>query len=162
MRPGEEDQAVSRFVTTIDTIAGYFIGLLALITFAEAVLRYLFRAHIPDGFVLGQVLQGIAICWGIGTATYADRHISVDVIYVIGPSSMRRAFDLFGYTLNFLFMLAFAYGITYKVFDIMQAGEVSSDLHLPMWTGYTLASLGIIAATFLACLRWWQVVFLRR
>ena len=59
-----------------------------------------------------------------------------------------------------LFMrMLFAFGITYKVFDTLNAGDVSADLHVPMWTGYALASLGIIAATILACLRWWQVVF---
>jgi TRAP-type transport system small permease protein len=153
---------MNRFVVIVETIAGYFIGLLAIITFAEAVMRYLFRAHLPDGFVLGQMMQGIAICWGIGTATYADRHICVDVVYQLGPRSMRRAFDLFGYTLNLLFMLLFASAISYKVIDIMRSGEVSSDLHVPMWTGYSLASLGIVAATLLAGLRWWQVAFAQR
>jgi TRAP-type C4-dicarboxylate transport system permease small subunit len=153
---------VKRFVSIVETTAGYFIGLLALITVIEAALRYIFRTHIPDGFVLGQLMQGIAICWGIGTATYADRHISVDVVYLMLPSSTRRAFDIFGYTLLVFFMLLFAYGTTYKVFDSMQAGDVSADLHAPMWAGYVLASLGVIAATFLACLRWWQFVFLRR
>ena len=53
----------------------------------EAVLRYGFNTHIPDGFVIGQTMQGIAICWGIATATYADRQITVDILYeIVGQS----------------------------------------------------------------------------
>lgn len=153
---------MNRFVVVVETVAGYFIGLLALITVFEAALRYIFREHIPDGFVVGQLMQGIAICWGIGTATYADRHISVDVVYLLTPKPVRRGLDVIGYTLLMIFMLLFAYGSTYKVFDSFHAGEVSSELHIPMWTGLTLATLGVLAATVLACLRWWQYVFLRR
>lgn len=153
---------MQRFVVIVETVAGYFIGLLAVITVFEAALRYIFREHIPDGFVFGQLLQGVAICWGIGTATYADRQIQVDVVYVLTPQPVRRALDLTGYTLNLVFMLFFAWGTTYKVFDTMRAGQVSSELHIPMWTGYVFASLGVLAATVLACLRWWQFITGRR
>ncbi len=88
---------MTRVITLIEMIAGYAIGFLALITFSEAILRYGLSAHIPDGFVLGQMMQGIAICWGIATATYADRHITVDILYTFGSDAMRRVFDVVGY-----------------------------------------------------------------
>ena len=75
---------------------------------------------------------------------------------------MRRAFDLFGYTINLIFMAGFGYAITYKVFDIAQAGEISDDLAIPIWTGYSIASAGILAAVITSLIRWYQVVFLRR
>jgi len=153
---------VTKVIVIIEKTAGYAIGFLAIITFTEAILRYLFSTHIPDGFVLGQMMQGIAICWGIATATYADRHITVDILYTFGPDRMRRIFDLVGYTINFLFMAAFGYAITFKVFDILEAGEISNDLAIPLWTGYTLASVGILAAVITAALRWYQIVFERR
>jgi hypothetical protein len=59
-------------------------------------------------------------------------------------------------------MTVFGYAISLKVFDILQAGEISTDLSIPLWTGYLLASLGIVAAVAMACIRWWQVVILRR
>ena len=75
---------------------------------------------------------------------------------------MKRFFDLFAYTINFLFMALFGYAMTFKVFDILKAGEISNELRFPIWTGYTLASLGILAAVATAGIRWWQVVFERR
>ena len=150
---------MNRFISIIEKTAGYFIGVLAAITFAEAVLRYVFNSHIPDGFVIGQLMQGIAICWGIATATYADRHITVDIVYTVAPHWMRRTFDIFGYTLNLVFLTVFGCAITYKVYDIYHAGQISSEILMPLWYGYTLASIGIVVAVILAALRWWQVVF---
>ena len=149
---------LERVINIIEKIAGIAIGILALITFSEAILRYGFSTHIPDGFVVGQMMQGIAICWGIATATYADRHITVDILYTFGTDRMRRWFDIIGYTVNLAFISAFGYAITFKVFDILEAGEISNDLAVPLWTGYTLASVGIIAAVIMAAIRWWLVI----
>jgi hypothetical protein len=52
--------------------------------------------------------------------------------------------------------------MTFKVFDILAAGEISTELRIPIWTGYTLASIGILAAVATAGIRWWQVVVKRR
>ena len=90
---------MNRFVVVVEKIAGYFIGVLAVITISEAFFRYVLNSHIPDGFIIGQTMQGIAICWGISTATYADRQISVDILYELGGARIRRAFDLAAYTI---------------------------------------------------------------
>jgi TRAP-type C4-dicarboxylate transport system permease small subunit len=153
---------VDRFVVVVEHVAGYCVGLVAVLTFGEAILRYVFNSHIPDGFVLGQIMQGIAICWGIGTAIYADRHVTVEVLWALAGPRLRRTFDLIAYTLNLAFMLLFGAMISFKVYDILKAGEISTEMHVPIWAGYSLASLGIVAAAALAALRWWQVVLRTR
>jgi len=150
---------VTRFVVVVEKIAGYFIGILALITVSEAFFRYVLNSHIPDGFIVGQTMQGIAICWGISTATYADRQITVDILYELSGLRIRRLFDVTAYTINFLFMALFGCAMTFKVFDILKAGEISAELRIPVWLGYTLASLGIMAAVVTSGMRWVQVVF---
>jgi TRAP-type C4-dicarboxylate transport system permease small subunit len=153
---------MNAFIKIVERTAGYFIGVLALITFVEAVLRYGFSKHIPDGFIIGQMMQGIAICWGISTATYADRHIRVDILYEAVGSGLRRAFDIAAYTIHLGFAALFGAAMTFKVYDILRAGEISNELRIPVWMGYTLASLGILAAFATALIRWWQVVIERR
>jgi TRAP-type C4-dicarboxylate transport system permease small subunit len=153
---------MNRFVTIVERTAGFFVGFLAIITFVEAVLRYGFNKHIPDGFIIGQLLQGIAICWGISTATYADRHIRVDILYEAVGSRTRRLFDILAYTINWAFITLFGAAMTFKVFDILRAGEISNELRVPIWMGYTFASIGIIAAVGTATIRWWQIVVQRR
>ena len=63
------------------------------------------------------------------------------------------------YKLILFFMGLFGYASTYKVFDILKAGEYSTDLRIPLWTGYTLAAVGVIAAFLMAAIRWAQLVF---
>jgi TRAP-type C4-dicarboxylate transport system permease small subunit len=153
---------VNRFISAVERTAGAFLGLVALITFAEALLRYTVSKHIPDGFIVGQMAQGIAICWGIATATYADRHISVDALYTVVGARCQRAFDLTAHTLNFIFFALFGFMITFKVYDILRSGERSIDLNLPIWSGYLVASVGIVVTVILAGARWWQVVWTRK
>jgi TRAP-type C4-dicarboxylate transport system permease small subunit len=153
---------VNRFIAAVERTAGAFLGLVAAITFAEALLRYSVARHIPDGFILGQMLQGIAICWGIATATYADRHVTVDALYTVVSARWQRIFDVTAHTLNFVFFALFGFMITFKVYDILRAGERSIDLNLPIWAGYLIASLGIVATVILAGARWWQVVWTRK
>lgn len=150
------------FISAVERTAGAFLGLVAAITFAEAALRYTIAGHIPDGFILVQTLQGVAICWGIATATYADRHVTVEVLYTVASTRLRYAIDVAAYTLNLMFFAAFGFMMTFKVYDILKAGERSIDLNLPIWIGYLFASLGIMVTLVLAAARWWQVVVLRR
>lgn len=150
---------MERFIRIVERIAGIFLGLVAVITFAEALLRYSVAKHIPDGFILGQLLQGIAICWGIATATYADRHVTVDALHTLLGERMQRAFDVTAHTLSLAFFIAFGCMINFKVYDILKAGERSIDLNLPIWSGYLLAALGILVTMVLAGARWWQVIW---
>jgi TRAP-type C4-dicarboxylate transport system permease small subunit len=152
---------VNRFIAAVERTAGAFLGLVAVITFAEALLRYSVARHIPDGFILGQMLQGIAICWGIATATYADRHVTVDALYTVLGARWQRIFDVTAHTLNLVFFAAFGFMISFKVYDILRAGERSIDLNLPIWAGYLVASLGIMVTFVLAGARWWQVAWNR-
>jgi TRAP-type C4-dicarboxylate transport system permease small subunit len=122
------------------------------------VLRYGFGRHIPDGFIIGQMMQGIAICWGISTATYADRHINVAILYEVVSIRSRRILDAMAYTINLAFMILLGAAMSFKVFDILKAGEYSNELRIPLWTGYVFASVGIVAAVATSLIRWWQVV----
>jgi TRAP-type C4-dicarboxylate transport system permease small subunit len=150
------------FIGAVERTAGVFLGLVAAITFVEALLRYTVAKHIPDGFIVGQMAQGIAICWGIATATYADRHVTVDALYTVVSARWQRIFDLTAYTVNFVFFALFGFMISFKVYDILRAGERSIDLNLPIWGGYLVASVGILVTVVLAGARWWQVVWTRK
>lgn len=155
------------FFALVTYILGYtkrgVIGL--IVFFAILLLSQFFRLidvrTIPDGFIVGQMMQGIAICWGIATATYADRHITVDVLYEARGPLYRRICDFVAQTLTLLFFMAFSYALTYKVYDMYLVGEISDDLRIPLWFGYTLAAAGIIVAVIMAAIRWYQVVILR-
>ena len=95
-------------------------------------------------------------------ATYADRQVTVDILYELVGPRLKRGFDIAAHTINLMFMALFGFAMTFKVYDILRAGEISAELRIPVWTGYTLASLGILAAVATAAIRWWLVVVRRQ
>lgn len=141
-----------RLTETIDRIAGVFLGIIALVTFAVAVLRYVFNVTLPDWFNLVCMLQGIAIFWGIASTTYEQRHISVDGVYELSGPRGRHAIDLLAAVLSLVFLGALACMLVLKVWSTYETNQLSADLGVPLWPFFLLASMGIWAGAVLAVL----------
>ena len=56
---------MDRFIATIELIAAFFIGLVAIDIFLTVMLRNFFAMALPDSYDIGQLLLGILIFWGI-------------------------------------------------------------------------------------------------
>ncbi|WP_382323519.1 hypothetical protein ACFJI0_04035 [Hydrogenophaga sp. UC242_53] len=56
---------MKRLFSAIETVAALFLLLIALLTAGNVLLRYAFSMQIPDWFDGTQMLQGIAMFWGI-------------------------------------------------------------------------------------------------
>ena len=74
-------QWMDGFINSIEWIAAFFIGLVALDVFVSVLLRYFFGITIPDAYDFGQLLLGILIFWGIAATSYRGTHITVDLIW---------------------------------------------------------------------------------
>ena len=101
------------FIESIEWIAAFFVGVVALNTFTAIVLRKFFSVTIPDYYNFGQFLLGILIFWGIAATSYRGGHITVDLIWAnVGPK-YQRMIDVFA-TLVLLFVVTVQ---TYTLFD---------------------------------------------
>ena len=141
------------FTRAVDLISGFLLAAIALITFCEATLRYLFGAQIPDAYTLAGYAQAIAIFWGISSATYAGRHITVDLLWEFAQERIRRAIDVFAMLCSALFLGALTWMLIVKVRRSHDGFEITSVLHWPLWPFIAVASLGIAAAFVLALVR---------
>lgn len=141
------------FTRAVDLIAGFLLAAIALITFSEATLRYLFAMQIPDAYTLAGYAQAIAIFWGISSATYAGRNITIDLLWDHLSPRARRAIDVFALLCSALFLGALAWMLIVKVRRAHDGFEITSDLHWPVWTFIAVAALGIAAAFVLALVR---------
>lgn len=146
------------FTRAVDLISGFLLAAIALITFCEATLRYLFAAQIPDAYTLAGYVQAIAIFWGISSATYAGRHITVDLLWEFARARTRRAIDVFALLCSALFLGALAWMLIVKVQRSHDGFEITSVLHWPLWPFIAVASLGIAAAFVLALVRAVEIV----
>ena len=72
---------MDRFIDSIEWIAAFFVGIVALNTFTAVFMRKFFAVTIPDYYNFGQFLLGILIFWGIAATSYRGTHITVDLVW---------------------------------------------------------------------------------
>jgi TRAP-type C4-dicarboxylate transport system permease small subunit len=148
---------VDRFILAVEKIAGAFLGVVAMLTFVSAVLRYVFSSAIPDGFILACMFQGIAIFWGIASTTYEGKHIVVDILWEASGPAARRAIDIVATLITAAFLVVFAWMLYAKVVSTYEGNQISNELGFQLWPYYLLASLGIACAAVLALIRVWRL-----
>ena len=106
--------------------AALFLLLIALLTAGNVLLRYAFSVQIPDWFDGTQMLQGIAMFWGIALATYYGTHIGVDILWEhLGPRGKRRV-DLLATAVTTAFLVPLAWMVWVKVGGTGSQGRLCS------------------------------------
>jgi TRAP-type C4-dicarboxylate transport system permease small subunit len=142
---------LDKILAATESIAAFFLLLVAGLTFFNVCARYLLDTQIPDWFDLSKQFQAIAVLWGIALATYRGSHICVDILWEHSGSAWRRRIDLFatGATLALLAPMA------WMIFSMVgnMGSEATSDLRIPLRYFYTIAALGAVAAALLAAKR---------
>jgi TRAP-type transport system small permease protein len=150
---------MDRFIDSIELIAAFFAGVVALDIFVSVMLRYFFSVQIPDSYDFGRMLLGILIFWGIAATSYRGNHITVDLVYANVGQRMQRFIDVFA-TLVLLFVVTVQ---TYTLFDKVRGTYadhvLTFDLRLPVWPFFLVAWLGDVSAVFLIAVRTYRLIF---
>lgn len=140
-----------RLLAATETVAAFFLLLIALLTAGNVLLRDVFSVQIPDWFDGSRMLQGIALFWGVALATYYGSHICVDALWEHLAPARRRWLDIVATLVTFAFLLPLAWMVWVKVAGTGTQGTM--DLRLPLWMFYAVASVGTTAAALLALVR---------
>jgi len=150
---------MDRFIDTIELLAAFFVGLVALDIFLSVLLRYFLSVQIPDSYDVGRFLLGILIFWGIAATSYRGTHITVDLVWSAAGPRARRWIDVFA-TLVLLFVVTVQ---TIMLFDKVRTTRADNvhtfDLNLPVWPFFLVAWLGDVSAVALIAIRTWRLVF---
>src|ERR1700743_721565 len=130
--PGPAHKNVmDRFIDSIEWIAAFFVGIVALNTFLAVFMRKFFAMTIPDYYNFGQYLLGILIFWGIAATSYRGTHITVDLVWANASPRYQRWIDVFA-TLVLLFVVTVQ---TYTLFDKVRGTYkdhvLTFDMHMP-------------------------------
>lgn len=152
-------KVMDRFIDSIEWIAAFFIGVVALVVFISVLLRYFFGFTVPDAYDFGMLMLGIVIFWGIAATSYRGTHITVDLIWAnVGPK-WQRAIDVFA-TLVLLFVVTVqTYTLFDKVISTRDSNLLTFDLRMPVWPFYLVAWIGDVAAVLLIIVRTYRLVF---
>jgi TRAP-type C4-dicarboxylate transport system permease small subunit len=150
---------MDRFIDSIEWIAAFFIGVVALDVFVSVLLRYLFNYTLPDAYAFGQLLLGILIFWGIAATSYRGTHITVDLLWANAGPKWQRVIDVFA-TLVLLFVVTVQ---TYTLFDKVVAtyhdNLETADVRWPVWPFFAIAWIGDVAAVLLIAVRTYRLIF---
>lgn len=139
---------LDKILAFTESVAAFFLLLVAALTFSNVCVRYLFQTQIPDWFDLSKQFQAIAILWGIALTTYRGSHICVDIVWEHAGPAWRRRIDIFATATTLLLLAPMAWMIWFMVGNM--GTEATSDLRLPLRYFYAVAALGAVAAAILA------------
>jgi len=142
---------LDKILAFTESVAAFFLLLVAALTFSNVCVRYLFHAQIPDWFDLSKQFQAIAILWGIALATYRGSHICVDIVWEHVGRAWKRRIDLVATAVTLLLLAPMAWMILSMVGNM--GSEVTSDLRIPLRYFYAIAAVGAVAAAILAAKR---------
>lgn len=142
---------LDKILAFTESVAAFFLLLVAALTFSNVCVRYLFQTQIPDWFDLSKQFQAIAILWGIAVTTYRGSHICVDILWEHSSRAWKRRIDIFATATTLLLLAPMAWMILVMVGNM--GGEATSDLRLPLRYFYAVAALGAVAAAILAAKR---------
>ena len=144
---------MDRFIDSIELIAAFFVGIVALNTFIAVFMRKFFAVTIPDYYDFGQLLLGILIFWGIAATSYRGTHITVDLVWANATPKYQRWIDVFA-TLVLLFVVTVqTYTLFDKVVDHPRRPIVTIDLQVPIWPFFLVAWIGDVSAVLLIAVR---------
>jgi TRAP-type C4-dicarboxylate transport system permease small subunit len=150
---------MDRFIDSIEWVAAFFVGIVALNTFAAVFMRKFFAITLPDYYNFGQFLLGILIFWGIAATSYRGSHITVDLVWANATPKYQRWIDVFA-TLVLLFVVVVQ---TYTLFDKVATTRadhiVTMDLQLPIWPFFAVSWLGDVSAVLLIAIRTYRLIF---
>jgi TRAP-type C4-dicarboxylate transport system permease small subunit len=157
--PSPPKSGMDRFIDTIELIAAFFVGIVALNTFVAVFMRKFFAVTIPDYYDFGRLLLGILIFWGIAATSYRGTHITVDLVWANASPKYQRLIDIFA-TLVLLFVVTVQTITLFdKVTDTYASNVLTFDLHLPNWPFFAVAWAGDVSAVLLIAIRTFRLIF---
>jgi len=150
---------MDRFIDSIEWVAAFFVGIVALNTFTAVFMRKFLAVTIPDYYNVGQFLLGILIFWGIAATSYRGTHITVDLVWANATPKYQRFIDVFA-TLVLLFVVTVqTYTLFDKVVNTRAEHIVTMDLQIPIWPFFLVSWIGDVSAVLLIAIRTYRLIF---
>jgi TRAP-type C4-dicarboxylate transport system permease small subunit len=146
-------QGAIRVTDWVARISALTLVLLALVTFADVVGRYVFHFPLPGGLEIIQALMAILVYAAIAAATAANEHVRVDLLTpALGPR-LRAWLRFFAALLTLAVAAAFTFGMLNKSVDLIETHELTPVLRLPIYPVILAAGLMSVGFSLAAFVR---------
>jgi len=126
------------------------IALGVILAFSNVVLRYGFNASFTWAGELTNYLFMSSALFGAAYGFKKGIHISVTILLTYLPASVGKAMLILSHTISFIYLGVSAYFGYQLVVLLMDFGEMSIDLNIPMWIPHLMLPLAFAGAAFRA------------
>ena len=131
--PADQDEITAVPLAIEDWLTVIVMGLLALITFANVLVRYFTNQSFAWTEEFSVFLM-IVLALVAGSASVArNRQIRIEYFADNGPAARRRALARFGAIMVFVLFALIAVLSTRMVYDDITYGETSPGIGVPQW-----------------------------
>jgi TRAP-type C4-dicarboxylate transport system permease small subunit len=109
------------------------LAVLALLTLANVVVRYLTDESLAPTEEVSIALMVVMTLAGASAAAARDRHVRIEYFYETGPAARRRRLALLSAAATALFFVLLGLLAARVVWDEWRYGETSMALGVPRW-----------------------------
>lgn len=140
-------------------IAVFGITLGVLLAFINVVLRYLFGASITWAGELTNYLFMWSALFGAAYGFKKGIHISVTMLLEMLPPFMAKILLMFAHAFSCIYLALMSYLGYELILMLMDFGEMSIDLGVPMWIPHLVLPFAFIGAAFRAGEKIFEVAY---
>lgn len=104
-------------------IAMVILAILALMTFTDVFLRYVFNSPFHFTYEITELSMGLIVFFGLGLVTHSEGHISVDILTIRMRGRLRAFFALLTNFLATIYLAFLVWRVWYRADELMVAKD---------------------------------------
>jgi C4-dicarboxylate transporter DctQ subunit len=146
-----------RLIAVVEAVCAGFLALIAGLTIAQVVLRYIFSYSLVWSEELSILLFIYLGFIGIGVAYAQRKHLYVDALLVILPKSVRKVIEGIALGFTSVFLLVVIVQMIKVMIVTSKVGITTPALLLPMTVIYVSLPIGCLFFLVQVVRRFWDL-----
>jgi len=150
-----ENKKQSSFFSFLDKFEDYSVTflylLMIIIIFLQVFFRFVIKASLPWSEELARYIMAWAVFIGASIAAKEGAHIGIDSIVTRLPNKMRNFVHTLAMALSFLFSIILVYLAVLVIQFLMQTGQKTPAMMVPMWIAYFSVLFGAVLMSIRFC-----------
>lgn len=131
MKTKKADSFLGIFSYVLSRIGCLALFLMMGCTVVDVFMRYMFNAPILGAYEITQYLIAILIFSFLGYAQAQKIHVTVDILYNIFSTGVRRGINLLNMTVSLILMILISWKGWEKAAEAMETGDKLMNLPVP-------------------------------
>lgn len=125
-------------------VAAGVLALLAIVTFADVIGRYVFNRPFSFTVEVTELAMGLIVYFGVGLTTQEKGHVNVDVLTLRVSDRGRAALEALTGLLALGFLALMIWRLWLRAQALLAAGDVTQVWAIPVWPVASAMAVGAV------------------